>query len=250
MTSFFLDFLGPRASRPPSADCGRDARGPRRRVLLFTAIFVATHLVPAAEVAVLPNELVSPQTLLADPMRDPVWKELFEKLAPNKTRQSTFEERRYFPFRKTPVVLKGEIRIVPDVGLSLRYLEPEPHVMIVDAKGLLVRGADGRERAAPSDSRAQAATSALVNVLRFDFAALQQQFTVHGRRDEKTWSLAFVPKDPTFAELLGILTVAGEGNRLTRIEMIKSPTQRIEIAIGDTIEDVLFTGDTLRRFFR
>ena len=32
--------------------------------------------------------------------------------------------------------------------------------------------------------------------------------------------------------------------------MIKSPTQRIEINVRDTQEDVLFTADTLRRFFR
>jgi hypothetical protein len=32
--------------------------------------------------------------------------------------------------------------------------------------------------------------------------------------------------------------------------MIKSPTQRIEISIKETQEDVLFTADTLRRFFR
>lgn len=194
--------------------------------------------------------LVAPETLLDDPANDPAWRDLLDKLAPNKTRQSTFEERRYFPFRKTPVVLKGEIRIVPELGLSLRYLEPEPRVMIVDAKGLLMRDNDGRERAAPNDSRAQAATSALVHVLRFDLAALKKDFEVHGRRDGGAWTLAFVPRDPTFANLLGVLVVSGEQGTLTKIEMVKSPTQRIEITIRDTLEDVLFTGDTLRRFFR
>ena len=195
-------------------------------------------------------ETVLPETRLTDPANDPAWRELFARLAPNKTRQSTFEERRYFPFRKTPVVLQGEIRIVPELGLSLRYLEPEPRILIVDSKGLLMRDAAGRERAAPSDSRAQAATSALVDVLRFDFEALKKDFDVHGRRDEAKWSLTFVPRDPTFANLLGVLTVSGEQNDLRKIEMIKSPTQRIEISIKDTLEDVLFTADTMRRFFR
>jgi len=62
--------------------------------------------------------------------------------------------------------------------------------------------------------------------------------------------MAFVPRDANFANLLGVLAVAGEGNALTRIEMVKSPTQRIEINVRDTREDVLFTGDTIRRFFR
>lgn len=200
---------------------------------------------PAAPVA-----WVSAANRLADPAHDPAWRELIVRLAPNKPRQSAFEERRYFPFRKAPVVLTGEIRIVPELGLSLRYLTPEERVMIVDGQGLLFRDREGRERPAPLDSRAQAATAAMVNVLRFDLAKLQAEFEVHGRREGAAWALAFVPRDANFAHLLGVLTVSGEGHALTRIEMVKSPTQRIEINVGDTREDVLFTGDTIRRFFR
>lgn len=200
--------------------------------------------------AALPPGLVAPETVLTNPERDPAWRELVAKLAPTKTRQSSFEERRYFPFRKAPIVLQGEIRIVPELGLSLRYLEPEPRILIVDAKGLLMRDAEGRERTPPADSRAQAATSALVHVLRFDLGALQKEFAVHGRRDGSAWALAFVPRDPAFANLLGALVVSGERDALRKIEMIKSPTQRIEITVRDTKEDVIFTGDTLRRFFR
>lgn len=194
--------------------------------------------------------LLSPETLLADPAHDPQWRALFDQLAPNKTRQSTFEERRYFPFRKTPILLQGEIRIVPQRGLSLRYLQPEERVLIIDDKGLLMRDSDGQERTAPSDSRAQAATSALVHILRFDLDALARDFVVHGQRDGEMWTLAFAPRDATFAELIGTLTVTGEQGALRKIEMIKSPTQRIEILIRDTREDVIFTGDTLKRFFR
>lgn len=197
-----------------------------------------------------PVAWVSGATRLADPANDPAWRELIARLAPNKTRQSSFEERRYFPFKKTPVILTGEIRIVPELGLSLRYLSPEEQVMIVDGQGLLMRDREGRERQAPSDSRAQAATAAMVNVLRFDLGKLQQEFEVHGRRNGTAWSMAFVPRDANFANLLGVLTVSGEGNALTKIEMVKSPTQRIEITVRDTREDVLFTGDTIRRFFR
>lgn len=196
------------------------------------------------------GSLISPENRLQDPARDPVWRELFEQLAPNRTRQSSFEERRYFPFRRTPVILRGEIRIVPGRGLSLRYLEPEPHVMIVDAEGVLIRGADGRERAGPTDARAQAASSALVKILRFDMAALQEDFAVYGRRDGASWFLAFSPQDATLANLIGTVLVTGEAAAVSTIDMIKSPTQRIEISIRETREGLLFTGDTLRRFFR
>jgi hypothetical protein len=202
---------------------------------------------PAAAVA---GGLISLETRLNDPANDPAWRELIAQLAPNKTRQSSFEELRYFPFRKAPTVLRGEIRIVPDLGLSLRYIEPEPRLLIIDEKGMLMRDEQGRDRAPPSDSRAQAATSALVHVLRFDLEALKKDFDVHGRRDGEKWSLGFAPRDANFANLLGVLAVSGEGGAVRKIEMIKTPTQRIEINVRDTQEDVRFTADTLRRFFR
>lgn len=194
--------------------------------------------------------LMSPENQLRDPAGDPAWRDLFARLAPNRTRQSSFEERRYFPFRKAPVVLRGEIRLVPERGLSLRYLEPEPHVMIVDAQGVLMRGPDGRERTPPNDARAQAASSALVKILRFDVAALQQDFAVYGRREGANWTLAFSPRDATLGNLIGNVLVTGEDGIVSSIEMIKSPAQRIEITLRDTREDLIFTGDTLRRFFR
>ncbi|MDP3071821.1 MAG: outer membrane lipoprotein carrier protein LolA [Opitutaceae bacterium] len=193
---------------------------------------------------------LTPETLLADPANDPAWRDLLAKLTPNKTRQSKFEERRFFPFRKEPIVLTGEVRIVPELGLSLRYLTPEKNTLIADAQGLLLRDDQGRERTPPNDSRAQAATSALVRVLRFDLAALQKDFAVHGRRDGAAWTLVFVARDPAFTTLLGTLTIRGENHELRAIELVKSPTQRIEIALRDSVEDVLFTGDTVRRFFR
>lgn len=197
-----------------------------------------------------PLGLISSENQLRDPAGDPAWGDLFAQLAPNRTRQSGFEERRYFPFRKAPVILRGEIRLVPERGMSLRYLEPEPHVMIVDAQGVLMRGPDGRERTPPNDARAQAASSALVNILRFDIAALQRDFSVYGRRDGASWSLAFAPRDATLGNLIGSVLVTGEAGIVSTIEMIKSPTQRIEITLRDTRENLIFTGDTLRRFFR
>src|SRR5688500_1399471 len=102
--------------------------------ILLLVVTAAVQTSPAAPAL---DDLVSPDTRLINPGSDPAWRELFATLASNKTRQSSFEERRYFPFRKTPVVLHGEIRIVPELGLSLRYVQPEPRVMIVDRKGLL-----------------------------------------------------------------------------------------------------------------
>lgn len=191
-----------------------------------------------------------PEFVLKDAAHDPAWSAILEGLATTRSRQSQFEERRYFPFRRTPVVLKGEIRIIPDRGLSLRYLAPESRILIVDEKGLLMRDDEGRQREAPADSRAQAITSALVSVLRFDLPTLEKSFEVHGRIEGPRWTLAFVPREPALGELVGVLGVSGEKGQLDLIELVKSPTQRIEIRVSGTRDNVIFPGDVIERFFR
>jgi outer membrane lipoprotein-sorting protein len=188
--------------------------------------------------------------VIADPAHDPAWRGLFDSLAPQKTRRSKFEERRLFPFRNTPVVLTGEIRISPERGLSLSYLTPKPQIVIVDQKGVLMRDERGRERAAPSDSRADAATSALFQILRFDLPALAKNFIIHGRRDGDVWTLGFEPRDATLAGLLGSVVVQGEKARVDRINLIKAEKQRIEISISEAKDDVVFDAEELKRFFR
>jgi hypothetical protein len=222
--------------------------------LLLAATLGWTAQAPAAETppAALPEfaALISPETQLNDPENDPAWRGVLARLAPSRTRQSSFEERRTFPFRREPVVLKGEVRVVPELGLSLRYLEPEERTVIIDAKGLVVRDPDGRERAMPSDNRAQAATAALGNILRFNLTALRKDFVIHGRQEGQSWTLAFVPRDPALTNSLGVIVVRGDEANLRRVEMVKSATQRIAVTIYDTKENVLFDGYTLQRFFR
>jgi hypothetical protein len=194
--------------------------------------------------------VLAAENVLSDPATNPTWRELFAELGQPKNRFSRFEERRYFPFRDKPIVLQGEIRIIPQRGLSLSYSGPKPYVVIVDQSGVLMRDENGRERSAPDDSRARAATSALSHILRFDLAALEKEFVIHGLRQGEEWTLGFVPRDATLAGLLGTVVVHGQKTDLDRIEMVKSDQQRIEILIKSTEADVIFPMDVLQRFFR
>lgn len=196
------------------------------------------------------NETAPVHDAIVDPLHNPAWQDLFTQLAPARSRLAQFEERRFFPFRKTPTVLTGEIRMQPGHGLSLHYLTPADRIVIVDSQGVLMRDPNGRERAAPNDSRAQAVSSALFSVLRFDVAALQNSFDLRGRRDGSQWVLVFVPHDRALTDLIGDITVYGHNAILDRIVMQKSEAQRIEIALHDTRENVTFAGDVLDRYFR
>jgi hypothetical protein len=211
-------------------------------LLLFLPLF-ATAQTPGAE----PPPAA---TVIADPAHDPAWQPLFERLAAPHPRFSPFEEARTFPFRKTPIVLRGEIRIVPGRGLSLHYDGDESHVVIIDTQGVLLRDENGRDHPAPSDARSDAITSALFHVLRFDLAALAREFTVRGARTDDAWTLAFEPHDPDVAKFIGTISVSGHADLLDRIAMVKSERQRIDITLHDTQTDVIFTSDALRRYFR
>jgi hypothetical protein len=220
-------------------------------VLPFRSIsFLLVLFVSVATAVFAQPEILSPDTVIADPARDAAWSPLFQQLATPKNRVSHFDEHRYFPFRDKPIELTGEVRIIPSRGLSLNYLTPKHQMIIVDNAGVLMRDDRGRQRAAPADSRAQAATSALFNIFRFDLAALARQFVVHGTRSGQRWTLGFVPRDAALAGLLGTVTVEGEEAHLNRIDLTRSDKQRVEILIKDTIDDVIFSDEVVKRFFR
>lgn len=213
---------------------------------------LATGLLPASASAApaVPPPPAIPATIVSDPANDPVWRALFATLGTPKSRVSQFEERRYFPFRAEPVVLNGEIRLSPERGLSLHYFGSREQTVIVDRAGVLMRDGRGRQRAAPNDSRAQAATSGLFEVLRFELPSLVKDFEVHAGGTPAGWTLGFVPRDPKLAELIGAVVVQGAQARVQQIDLLRSDKQRIEIRIKSTLEDVIFPEDVVKRFFR
>ncbi|HZP59143.1 MAG TPA: outer membrane lipoprotein carrier protein LolA [Opitutaceae bacterium] len=216
-----------------------------RRMIALFFLLAAVPPLPAG-----PPSLLDASTLIADPAHDPAWKDLFARLAPTKNRRCSFTERRYFPFRKAPIVLTGEVRIDPDRGLSLHYLTPEPRIVVVDRQGLLLRDAQGREQAVPADAHVLAAVTALVDVLRFDLPRLQKNFSVHGWREAGLWTVALLPRDPLLASSLSSVMISGEDMKLGKIELIESAAQRVEILIGETEEGVTFSPAELAGYFR
>lgn len=178
------------------------------------------------------------------------WQPLFAALAAQGSVWSAFTEHRWFPFRKTPVLLKGEMRFSPARGLSLEYREPEVRTIIADDKGLAMRDARGRTHEVPPDPRATGPTAALLPIMRFDLGALEQRFEVHGARNGGAWRLDFVPRDPGLARALGTVIVSGEDASVRQLEFRHSPKERVEIHIVEARTGVNFTPEEERRFFR
>ncbi len=194
-----------------------------------------------------PSPLIAPANRLAADA--PAWRDLAPKLAQQPDTLANFEEQRVFPFRREPIVLKGEVRVSRARGLSLHYTAPEERTIIVDEQGILVREADG-QKTAPADPRAAAANQALLLVLRFDFAALEKSFEVYGRREGEVWSLGLVPRDDTVRRAIGDIHVGGEGAIVRRIELRRSAKQHIDILIEPPRATSAFSADDVRKFFR
>lgn len=211
--------------------------------LLFSLVFILGAAARAAVPSAPGAELVAGEN-------DGAWQPLFTALAAQGGVQSTFTEHRWFSVKKTPVVLHGELRHSAELGLSLRYTQPEEQVLVVDAKGLLMRNAQGRTRSMAADPKAPRIDAALLPVLRFDLPALLKLFTLRAARDGDDWRLDFTPRTPELARSLSVLTVEGTGESVRRLEFRRSAKQRVEVFIGTTQIGATFTAEEAKRFFR
>jgi hypothetical protein len=178
------------------------------------------------------------------------WRPLIDSLASKGTVVAAFTERRFFPFRREPMTLKGVLRISPERGLSLQYTEPEKNVLIADAAGLLLKDRNGRARAMPAGSRETGAIASLLPIMRFDLAALYPLFVIHAQRSGPGWRFEFTPRDPGVTGALGEIAIGGAGSDVRQIEFKRSPSQRVEIEVGETLTGSPFSAADLREFFR
>jgi hypothetical protein len=213
-----------------------------KRLSLLVAVLCASYAA-AAEA----DSLINPPHRLAPD--DPAWLDLAGEFARNSATTAEFEEQRFFPFKKEPVLLRGEVRVSAERGLSLHYTAPEERTVILDRAGMIVRDASG-QTTPPPDPRASAANAALLHVLRLDFPALAGSFEIYGQREATGWSLALVPRAEAARRTMGNILVDGEGATIRRIELRRSARQRVEILIGSPRTARPFTDDEVKRFFR
>jgi len=221
----------------------RHRRQWRTAGLALALLLWCTGPAPAAA----PDPLVTPEHRLAPAA--PAWSDLIEAFAHQPDTTADFTERRQFPFKQEPVELAGVVRVSPARGLSLHYVSPDERTVILDDQGMLIRARAG-EKAPPADPRATAANEALRHILRFEFAALDRDFDLYGRRDGPDWTLALVPRTDTLRRSIGRITVSGEAATIRRIEFRRSAKQVIEILMTPPRPPAAFTAEEVKSYFR
>jgi hypothetical protein len=217
---------------------------PRPASHLFVAVM--TFLLAGGARAAEADPLVNATHLLTPAA--PGWGDLLEGFAHNPDTTADFTERRFFPFKKAPVELKGEARVSATRGLSLHYTAPDDLTVILDAKGTLTR-AVAKDKVPPDDPGAAFVKAALLNILRLDLPALGKDFEIYGQREGTVWTLVLVPRAAKLRDNLGRITVGGEAVTIRRIEIRRTATQAIEISIAPR-PPATFTAEELKKFFR
>jgi hypothetical protein len=213
------------------------------RILGIVVFAVATIAAYAAD-----PDLISPANRLAP---DAVaWRDLAAQFQHHGDVTADFEEQRFFPFRKEPIVLRGEVRVSAAHGLSLHYTAPEERTIVLDDHGVLTREPTGQSAPPPMDPRATVANAALLHVLRFDFAALAGDYELYGRRDGANWSLALVPRAAEVRRALGDMFVSGEADTVRQIKLWRSARQHVDIAVAAPRPEQPFTAEEVGRYFR
>jgi len=209
-----------------------------RALLLALTLVASTALAASPE----PTESIRPD--------DPFWHELATRVAQQRATMVSFSERRWFRFRKEPVLLTGEARISAEHGLSLHYRTPEPRTVIMDRSGLLIRDREGENVTPTGDPRATAINEAMLHILRLDFSALAKDFVVLGAHAGDEWAIALTPRAPELRQAIGHISVTGIRAAVTHIELRHSAKQRVEIDLSQPLPVPLFSVDDIKHYFR
>ncbi len=218
----------------------------RRRRLALAILMVALAGASPGRAEERPVQPAAVQLLAP---RAPAWERLASAVRGAAAISADFTESRWYSFRRTPVVLRGEVRVSAERGLSLRYLGPGAPTVIIDARGVLIRSDAGDAVPGP-DARAVAAAAALLQVLRLDLPSLGASYRIYGRQSGAAWTLVLVPRDGNLLRGQGSITVEGAGPAVRGIEFRSSPTRRVGIVIGPPRSAAGFSAADMHRFFR
>lgn len=176
--------------------------------------------------------------------------ELQKKAASVDAREIPFEEKRHFPFRKTPIAVEGILRTGAGRGISISYPKNRT-VILYDEKGILMRriakNGSFRERSPDIDS---SNTIALLGAaFNFDQEKLRRAFTMTWKENDAGWEILMEPRDPEEKKLENV-AISGQGLVVDSIVMRFADQKRIEIHPKGETGKVRFTEEEEAVYFR
>lgn len=158
--------------------------------------------------------------------------------------EAGYTEEKRLALLALPLQSRGRILFLPPGYLFRQVEAPEPATLRITPDELVVEDRDRKEAIdlRRSDTLRVFVTS-LVQVFAGDEAALQKAFTVTYTPDpkaERLWTLELLPKGEQLQRMMRSLTLRGEGEAVTVIEVV-DPN-------GDRTTTRIVTADVARRF--
>lgn len=157
-------------------------------------------------------------------------RELFATFASMPGLEATYTEKKHLTLLAVPLESRGKLYFLPP-GYLARVIEaPEKSTLIITPRELRMTGRDGVEVVdlAQSD-RVRLFVTSLVRVFGGDRDTLERDYTIEyapSKTDATTWRLQLTPRDKPLTQMLKALTLHGDGNAVTRIEVVEPNDDR------------------------
>lgn len=178
------------------------------------------------------------------------WHQLEARIQSTPAVRANFSERREHPLRKRPALFTGSLRFDSKLGLSLAYGGLFSSIRIIDHQGFLVRTGDDSDRTVPLREELEALHQLLIDVFSFDQNTLGEKFEITRSRQDNSWEMDLVPKDPTVRERIRKIELTGQGREIRTLTIDLGPNKDVAIKLSGHEYPDAFSESERKAYFR
>jgi len=149
---------------------------------------------------------------------------LMQELGQVKTARGRFVERKHLSILKRPMEFSGTLLYVAPDRLEKRTLNPRPESLVLERDVLTMEDGD-RKRRRTLVLQDYPVVSVFVESIRStlagDLPTLERFYEVDLEGSEQQWRLTLRPVDPKMREVVSEIRIGGEGNWVSRVEVVE-----------------------------
>lgn len=173
-----------------------------------------------------------------------------ERLADSPGFRADFQEVREIALLREPLESEGTLYFLPPDRLARHTHRPEPGLLLIEGDRLRTRDSLGEEELdLAAQPRARRLVDQLTLLLRGDLPALRDAYDAAFDTDGAGWSLVLVPRDAVAREIIGRISLHGEGENLLELRVVDASGDRTRTLFRNVNPRHQFDEDELRRAF-
>lgn len=153
--------------------------------------------------------------------------QLFAALAKDKPGRATFHERKFISLLDRPVESTGELTFTPPDRMEKRTVTPKPERVLVDRERVtLERGGKRHSLGLRENPSVAVLVESIRGTLAGDLDSLTRTYSVALDGSQAAWKLTLRPLDPTAAQLVERIHIAGAQSRVQTVEILQADGDR------------------------